>query len=118
MWLMTTQGFYSVVEKKDNPDMLVVRARVRDDLKALERQLPGQIKIYEGIGTDYPFRIFIDRAHWEKAVREITEDISYTNFKNAVKERQGRKRANLYERLWGILWGLTPHRHPRMRRLS
>jgi hypothetical protein len=114
MWLVTTQGFYSAVESKTDPNMIVVRARVRRDIEALERQIPGAKKmIRDDLGTDYPFRIFVDRATWREAVVALTEAIDYTNFKDEVKARQGKKRASLYERLWGILFGLTP---PRQRR--
>src|SRR2546430_6376685 len=39
MWLITTQGFYSVVAHRDQPDMLLVRARTSDDTAALKRQI-------------------------------------------------------------------------------
>jgi hypothetical protein len=35
MWLVTTQGFYSVVAHRGDPDRVLVRARVREDLEAL-----------------------------------------------------------------------------------
>ena len=35
MWLMTTRGFYSVVEHRDDADRLLVRARTREDIEAL-----------------------------------------------------------------------------------
>ena len=34
MWLVTTRGFYSVVENHHDPDELLVRARVREDLES------------------------------------------------------------------------------------
>ena len=39
MWLMTTRGFYSVVEHRDDADRLLVRARTREDIEALEAVL-------------------------------------------------------------------------------
>ena len=40
MWLFTTQGFYSVVAHRRDPDRLLVRARAREDLEALRDQIP------------------------------------------------------------------------------
>ena len=35
MWLITTQGFYSAVEHREDPERLIVRARTREDIEAL-----------------------------------------------------------------------------------
>ncbi|MCP9491271.1 MAG: hypothetical protein MSC31_15550 [Solirubrobacteraceae bacterium MAG38_C4-C5] len=33
MWLLTPRGFYSVVANHDDPETVLVRARVREDLE-------------------------------------------------------------------------------------
>ena len=38
MWVMTTQGFYSVVAHRDEPDSVIVRARTSEDIEALREQ--------------------------------------------------------------------------------
>ena len=41
MWLITTAGFYSIVQKSGEKD-LTIRSRVRKDLEALrDKYLPG-----------------------------------------------------------------------------
>ncbi|MFN8150301.1 MAG: hypothetical protein U0R24_04125 [Solirubrobacterales bacterium] len=39
MWLFTTQGFYSVVAHRDDPETLIVRGRTREDIEALREQI-------------------------------------------------------------------------------
>jgi hypothetical protein len=102
MWLLTTRGFYSAVATKDDPDTIVVRARVRADLEAL-RGLVGDPEILEGVGTDYRYRVRVSRARWEAAVTELAREIDYTNFKNAVSDRQGASRAHTYSEVWHTL---------------
>jgi len=51
MWLITSVGFFSIVEKPDDREAgtLTIRARVREDLEALRRQfLPDLAPIQEG----------------------------------------------------------------------
>ena len=74
MWVATTQGFYSVVAHRDEPDKLLVRARTREDIETLREQIP--------------------------ALAQLVTDLDYDNFKNAVAERQGAERAALY----GVVW--------------
>ncbi len=41
MWLVTTQGFYSAVAHRDDPDKVLVRGRTRGDIEALREQIPS-----------------------------------------------------------------------------
>ncbi len=57
MWLFTTDGFFSVVSKGCRPDQLMVRARVKADLK---RAFP-KAKIATSNATDYRYRTVVTR---------------------------------------------------------
>jgi hypothetical protein len=103
MWLITSIGFFSVVAHADQPDTLLVRGRVRDDLEALRRGYLPDLEIVEGSGTDYQYRAMVSREEWEHAVRGLVADIDYSNFKTAVAERQGPHRARIYARIWMVL---------------
>lgn len=105
MWTITPQGFYSVVAHRDDPDTLLVRARVRADLDALRAQIPS-LEIVERPGSDYRYRAFVSRASWVDAVASLARAIDYGNVKDAVTERQGSARAALYLRVWDVLRGL------------
>ena len=102
MWLVTTRGFYSVVENHDDPEGLLVRARVREDLESLADLIPG-LGVEETPERDYRFRAAVTRDAWATAAAELAREIDYPNFKNAVAERQGSSRAHVYSGVWGIL---------------
>ena len=99
MWLLTTQGFYSVVAHRDDPDKLLVRARTRADIEALGEQIPA-IEPFEDPAADYRYRAVVSRAEWLVALAQLVTELDYDNFKNAVAGRQGSERAALY----GVLW--------------
>jgi len=102
MWVVTTQGFYSVVELREDPSKVLVRARTREDMEALREQIPS-LEPVEGAGTDYRWRAVVTREQWKYAVAELAEGIDYPNFKDAVAGRQGRVRAKTYLRVWSAL---------------
>lgn len=102
MWLFTTQGFYSVVEHRDDPQLLIVRSRAREDLEALREQIP-ELELIEDDQADYQWRAIVTREQWDTAVSELTEGIDYPNFKDAVRDSQGDARSFLYGEIWLIL---------------
>src|SRR5262245_28238814 len=102
MWLLTTQGFYSVVAHRRDPQRLIVRARLREDLEALREQIPA-LRVYSDRDADYRWRALVTRAEWVAAVAELATELDYDNFKRAVAERQGRDRQRLYHRVWATL---------------
>lgn len=99
---MTRYGFSSAVcaRKRQgelgeliDPDLLMVRARFRGHLKALKKRFPeelGGCEIRAFEGTDYAYRIFVDKAVWVRVVSELVEEIDYGNFKDEVARYQGR----------------------------
>lgn len=105
MWVVTTQGFYSVVAHRDDPDRVLVRARTREDIEALRGQIPD-LEPFEDPDADYRWRAVVERSAWARALAELGEAIDYDNFKSAVGDRQGRERARLYGRIWGELLSL------------
>jgi hypothetical protein len=102
MWLFTTQGFYSVVAHRRDPERLIVRARAREDLEALRAEIP-ELRIFSDPDADYRWRAIVSRAEWVAAVAQLAADVDYDNFKSAVAARQGRGRERLYHRVWAAL---------------
>lgn len=103
MWLQTTIGFFSIVQKDGEPD-LTVRARARADLDRLrERYLPELGEIRRGEGTDYPYRAGASHAAVAHAVGRMVMDIGYANFKNEVTRQAGAERAAVYSHVWDVL---------------
>lgn len=103
MWVTTTRGFFSVVAHHDLPEMVLVRARAREDLESLA-ELIGPLEIQATPERDYAFRAVVPRERWSAGLVLLASEIDYPNFKNAVAERQGHARADVYARVW---WALT-----------
>ncbi len=102
MWVMATQGFYSVVAHRDEPEHVIVRSRTREDIEALREQIPD-IEPFEDRRADYRHRAIVSRAEWVAAIAQLTTEIDYDNFKNAVARTQGPERARVYGDVWGDL---------------
>jgi len=106
MWIFTTFGFFSVVQKPGT-DYLTIRSRTRDDLDALRaRYLPTLSKTITGGGTDYPFRATVAHDELADAMVEIVRDVTYANFKSEVQHAAGEHRAHVYGRVWTELLAL------------
>ena len=106
MWVLTTQGFYSVVAHRDDPGQVLVRARTRQDLAALAAQI-DDLDITHTPGADYPWRAVVRREAWEHAAAELAAAIDYPNFKAAVADRQGSGRESVYSQVWATLRRLS-----------
>lgn len=103
MWCFTSFGFFSVIQHRNDPDLLLVRARVRSDLEQLRQYLPNMGDITDSPDADYPYRALAWKADYAEAMRRAIMDIDYTNFKNGVTRTQGHARHDLYMRVWGVM---------------
>jgi hypothetical protein len=100
MWLYTTFGFFSVVQKSSEQE-LTIRSRVRADLERLKvRYLPMMSEILESKSSVYPFRANVTHAAFAHAAYHIAQDIDYDNFEDASAKSQGTERAEIYEKIW------------------
>ncbi|MBX3472870.1 MAG: hypothetical protein KF754_00625 [Planctomycetes bacterium] len=92
MWLFTTLGFFSATCARKSagkgamdPDLIQVRARVRQHLVNLQKFLPdllGHREILELGGTDYRYRVILPKKDWSAAVAAMSNATAYGNFKN------------------------------------
>ena len=114
MWVMTSIGFFSIVQKPEDraSGELTVRARVRTDLEALRAHLPSLGPIRDHAGTDYPFRARAPRAAVAEALSRLVAAIDYANFKDEVAGRQGHHRADVYGDVWSVLTDLERRPSP------
>jgi hypothetical protein len=111
LWIFTTRGFFSIVEHKNDPNRVVIRARVRkdiDNIKMLFEELGLKASdILESLDSDYRYRIFANRIDWVSVMTQIIADVGYTNFKNAVYETGSLaikgKRHEAYLDIWAIM---------------
>lgn len=115
MWIMTPRGFFSVVQHRDDPLDVRVRARSRDDLERL-CDLPTMERfratIEEDQRADYRWRIpRMSKANWRTALDQLGDEIDYENFKDAVKAVNP-ERAHTYLGVWTKLHAIGREGEP------
>lgn len=106
MWLCTTRGFFSAVEHRDDAALLLVRARVRDDLVQLRAALPREqwTRIVATPHADYPYRMVVARDLFAVTIaRLVVEELTYDNFKAAVTDPHHER---VYHEAWAVFRGL------------
>jgi len=101
MWIFTKHGFYSAVcarvgkgqkHSPVDPDRMMVRGRMIEHLRNLQRRFPehlGKCEIVTDTGTDYAFRLFVDKLVWAEVMKELVLEVDYDNFKGKVARHQG-----------------------------
>ena len=100
MWLFTTFGFFSAVQKPGD-DFLTIRGRSAKDLDRLREQyLPSLGPTTTKGGTDYPCRARASHEDLAEAMGAIVGDIQYSNFKGAVGKEMGSERSGTYHNVW------------------
>lgn len=124
MWIFTKYGFYSVVCARTgnghhgqpvDPDRLMVRARLRGHLEALQARfadLLSDCEIQDSAGTDYAFRCFMPKTTWVQVLAGLAAETDYDNFKSAVAQHPGRAGAAYQAALhdvWGVMYELQMH---------
>lgn len=106
MWLLTPEGFFSIVDKGDGRG-LCVRARVSSDLDRLRQTyLPALTETVETPDGDYRYRAWATHDY-VAALAAIVQDLNYDNFKNEVARRDS-SRAHAYHEVWEVLGRLQP----------
>lgn len=117
MWIFTKHGFFSAVcarqgdGKHNQPidlDRIMVRARLRVHLEALKEcfpQLLGECEIQESSGTDYAYRLFVQKSSWTQVLASLAEQTDYDNFKSEVARHQGESGAD-YEHSLHDVWSV------------
>jgi hypothetical protein len=106
MWIISTEGFFSIVRKPEDVDseMLTVRGRVKADLERLKTMyLPLASSISENERADYRYRFRTKASDVGEALSHMAVNIDYENFKNAVEKRQSWIRHEVYGLVWQVL---------------
>ena len=95
MWICLRHAFISVVQDRADPDGLVVRARKKEHLL----RLFPDADIIVNRRADYAARVFVSRAEFTAMLIRQVGEITYPNFKNAVRDRGLH---DLYTEFWGL----------------
>jgi hypothetical protein len=99
MWLFTTSGFISIVEKDANH--LAVRARDSLSLSSLAQSY--DVKIRSTPTADYPYRIFITKDQFKNWLSNQPGQIQYKNFKSQVSITRGKKFSTTLLSVWSAM---------------
>jgi len=103
MWILTSIGFFSVVQKPRD-SFLTIRSRVKSDLDRLKKgYMPQLSETTTSGGTDYPYRATISHEEFARGIAKLIKDIRYTNFKNEVLRKMGSQREQTYSKVWHTL---------------
>lgn len=101
MWIMSENGFVSIVTKPNRPDTFTVRAR---DSKSLESftAIDGG-KIMRSPEGDYPYRVFVSHATMAEWFLRLGETATkYSNFKSRVAQTRPEMLGALHE-VWAVM---------------
>lgn len=108
MWIMSKQGFYSIVQHKDLTDTYQVRSRARQDLENLLTLLGGALEgitIKETPHNDYAYRILVNGQQKAAILAALGEEIDYPNFKGEIGRRPDQKaKLNAYHDIWAVMY--------------
>lgn len=105
-WIFTNNAFVSVVEDRDMPDQLWVRARIKGDLEAFFNLTAQQLDVIQTEDADYRWRCVVDRPLFKMALIKLADDVDYTNFKNSIpSNKKGNMRHDHYLRVWTVMKG-------------
>lgn len=96
MWLCFNDAFLSVVQSIRDPDVLMVRARVAEHLVAV---FGDNKEIHKDSLLDYRYRVFCSRAELMGILADRIANISYSNFKDSVKDERLHE---MYEDMWDL----------------
>ena len=113
MWLLTTFGFFSIVEKPEDrgTGMVTVRARVRGDIESLRsRYLPELSEIEGTPERDYAWRGRVTREDLGKGLARVALDIDYANFETEVAQHMGYARELVYHDVYETLSALQQYK--------
>ena len=86
----------------------MVQARLRSHLEALKKRFPdllGECEIQKSAGTDYAYRLFVQKSAWMLVLSGLAEETNCDNFKSEVAHHQGKAGA-AYEHSLHDVWSV------------
>lgn len=111
MWMVTPRGFFAACRDRNDPDKIIVRARLKKDMKRL-RQLMVSLEMapleapWFDPKADYRYRMVLSRGDWVVLMMRLAEEVDYPTLKARIREVDGKKRYRVMEDVWEALLGL------------
>lgn len=107
MWIATKLGFYSIVQTRDNKQLLMVRARAEKDLINLKNRVSvlRNHEIHRTPDADYRFRLIVTREELHELIQILANEIDYPNFKDKIHEIPDQKdKLTYYSKIWSTMY--------------
>lgn len=99
MWLFTKNSFISVVQHRERPNDVMIRARRRNHLVRLFPKREKQI--VKTPSADYMWRLVVSKKELSKVLSEyILRNLTYDNFK-AAQDPDGSYWMEFLHEVWG-----------------
>ena len=102
MWTFTTTGFYSAVEHRDNPDLLLVRARDEESLAPLAALADQAVQFTPD--ADYAFRVIVSKQDYAQWLMSQVMGIDYPNFKSRAHTVRGEAFVHALHDVWEVMF--------------
>lgn len=99
MWIFLNDAFMSVVEHRDDPSLLMVRARLPGDLETVFPEFVDRVLTTPS--NDYRFRVVVTRERLMQAMNKKIDTIDYDNFKASVRDHA---RHDAYVGVWSVMY--------------
>jgi hypothetical protein len=96
----------------DDPELVMVRARVREHLESLRYRFPDALRdvaIAVTLNTDYRYRLVVKKTTWVELIAEMAKEQTYSNFKGEIAENKAHVRSGYEHALhdvWSVMFGL------------
>lgn len=96
MWVFLNDSFVSVVEHRDEKDVLLVRSRIQGDIE----KLVPEATVFEDPSADYRYRALVPRELFQEAMSRAVDKVDYPNFKGSVSDA---RRHQAYMNVWSAM---------------
>lgn len=109
MWLMLDTGFVSVVQHKDDPEVLLVRARAAGDIESI---FGSDVTVAVEPGADYLYRAEIGRTRVAEVLLKKVLALDYTSHaKDVALQRSPANplRREAYYETWQAMALMQPY---------
>lgn len=114
MWIFTQHGFVSIVSSREDPKVVMVRARDRKSLEQFIEALEGKdpfsgeaLEVLESKGTDYQFRVICSRTAAAQYLADEALAIDYPNFKSRITQTRGHQWHDVLLGIWSRVHDLS-----------
>lgn len=120
MWIFTTGGFVSAVEHRDDPSLVMVRARDKKSLVNMlgslnvgvedSDKLHNEDEVFISPGSDYRWRTVVSKDEFTRFLTtEVRDYLDYDNFKSALTKTRGKVFHDVAMKVWSAMFGVSDY---------